>query len=274
MKQTQANPKPQPGTVALPGAANNGIDGKAGCAIAASQPSSHYDRYLTAHFSHIARPETIRRNAEFALHHHGKYLPSNQDAAMLEIGPGFGALLEHLVHKRGYTNLKAVDVSPEVVAACNAALPGSTELVEDTEAFLRERPAQFDLVIMLHVLEHVPKEGVMRLLQALHASMKTGGKLIVEVPNIAHPVMGAYNRYHDFTHTVGFTDQSLGFVLRNAGFSEVKLYGCRVPRKTPLRLMQRTAQDVVELLAALRLRLFLPQQPVNLAATLGACAAK
>ncbi|MFZ0315045.1 MAG: class I SAM-dependent methyltransferase [Candidatus Korobacteraceae bacterium] len=236
--------------------------------------SIDFDHYLTQHFRHIAAPSTLRWNAVAAVDHHGKYFPADKDAAILEIGPGFGTLIEHLHQQCCYRNVNAVDVSPEVVAACNRILPGSTVLAEDTAAFLRQRPAAFDLVLMFHVLEHVPRDSVMPLLEALRASLKSNGKLIVEVPNIAHPVMGAYNRYHDFTHTIGFTDQSLGFVLRNAGFREVTVYGCRMPRKNPLRLLQRSAQDVVELVAALRLRLFLPRQAVCLAAALGASATK
>ncbi len=236
--------------------------------------SVEYDRYLTEHFRRIAAPSTLRWNAIAAIDHHGQYFPADKDAAILEIGPGFGNLIERLHSRCGYRKVSAVDVSPEVVAACNRVLPGSTALAGDTAAFLHERPQEYDLVLMFHVLEHVPRDAVMPLLEALRASLKTNGKLIVEVPNIAHPVMGAYNRYHDFTHTIGFTDQSLGFVLRNAGFREVTVYGCRMPRRNPLRLIQRTAQDIVELLAALRLRLFLPRQPVNLATALGACATK
>ena len=235
--------------------------------------SADYDHYISAHFGRIAAPATLRWNAMAAVEHHGKYLPADKDAAILEIGPGFGNLLEHL-QGCGYRNLSAVDLSPEVVETCNHVLPGSTALTEDTSAFLRERPDQYDLIIMLHVLEHVPKDQIMALLQAIRGALKTGGKLVAEVPNPAHPITGAYNRYHDFTHTVGFTDQSLGFVLRNAGFHDVTVYGCKMPRKNPARFLQRTAQDVIELFAALCLRVFLPGQYVNMATALGVCGTK
>jgi 2-polyprenyl-3-methyl-5-hydroxy-6-metoxy-1,4-benzoquinol methylase len=233
-----------------------------------------YDQYLTQHFGHIAAPATLRRNAIFVLDHHGKHFPADKNAAILEIGPGFGALLEYLHKDCGYPNLRAVDVSPEVVTACNRLLPGSTVLTEDTTAFLEERREAFDLILMLHVLEHVPRDKVVSLLAAVRGALKGGGKLVVEVPNILHPVTGSYNRYHDFTHTIGFTDQSLGFVLRNSGFQEVTVYGCKVPRNDAARLLQRTAQDAVELIAALFLRLYLPRQPISLATALGACATK
>ena len=236
--------------------------------------SVEYDQYLSQHFRRIATPAAAQRNAVFSLDHHGQHFPPDKNAAILEIGPGLGALLGHLHTHCGYRNIKAVDVCPEVVEACNKILPRSTELTTNTTAFLQDRPGEFDLILGLHVLEHVPKDEVMPLLKAVRRSLRENGKLVVEVPNIAHPVTGTYIRYCDFTHTVGFTDQSLGFVLRNSGFQDVMVYGCRTPRRNPLRLIQRAAQDAVELFSGLRLRLYLPRQPTNLATALGACGTK
>ena len=235
---------------------------------------AEYDQYITQHLGHISLPETVRHNAVSALEHHGKHFPPSKDAAILEIGPGLGALLDCLHNRCGYLNVRAIDISPEVVAACNQVLPESTVLAEDAAATLRNWSAEFDLILMLHVLEHMPKDDLNATLRAVRGALKEGGKLIVEVPNIVHPVTGAYNRYHDFTHTIGFTDQSLAFVLRNAGFEHVTVYGCRMPRSNPARFVQRALQDAVEFLAALRLRIFLPRQSVNLATAIGACATK
>jgi SAM-dependent methyltransferase len=236
--------------------------------------AAEYEQYITQHLSHVALPAAVRRNAIFALKHHGRCFPSDKDAAILEIGPGFGAMIDCLHNRCGYSNVKAVDISPEVVIAANQVLPGSTMLAEDTATFLRSRPEEFDLILMLHVLEHVPKDNVKSVLEAVRGALKKNGKLVVEVPNIAHPVTGAYNRYHDFTHSIGFTDQSLAFVLRNSGFQNVTVYGCKMPRINPARFMQRMLQDSVELFATLCLRLFLPSQQVNLATMIAACATK
>ncbi|HUI83286.1 MAG TPA: class I SAM-dependent methyltransferase [Candidatus Binatia bacterium] len=236
--------------------------------------SAHYDRYLTQHLSHVSRPGAVERNAIFVLEHHGRHFPSDRNAAILEIGPGFGGLIDCLHNRCGYRNVSGVDISREAVEASNRVLTSSTELAENTVEFLEHRPEQFDMVLMLHVLEHVAEQNAIPLLEAVRGALKANGKLVVEVPNAIHPVAGAYNRYFDFTHKMGFTDRSLEFVLRSAGFDEVTIYGCRIPRKNPARLIQRTAQDLMELLAAVRLRLYLPKQPLNLALTLGACAMK
>jgi 2-polyprenyl-3-methyl-5-hydroxy-6-metoxy-1,4-benzoquinol methylase len=236
--------------------------------------TSKYEHYISQHLGHISRPATVQHNAFAAFEHHGRHFPANKESAILEIGPGFGALIGYLHGRRGYSNIRAVDVSPEVVSACNQVLPGSTMLAEDTADFLRSKPGEFDLVLMLHVLEHIPEEDANSTLEAVRGALKKNGRLIVEVPNIAHPVTGAYIRYRDFTHTIGFTDQSLAFVLRDAGFENVTIYGCRMPRSNPARFIQRTLQDGVELLAGLLLRIYLPSVSVNLATAIGACATK
>jgi 2-polyprenyl-3-methyl-5-hydroxy-6-metoxy-1,4-benzoquinol methylase len=236
--------------------------------------SVEYDGYLSNYYGHVSLPSTLEWNVISAFHHHGPHFPSDKNAAILEIGPGFGSMIHALHHRCGYRNIRGIDISPEVVKQCNDVLPGSTELVADTSEFLEKHPEEFDFILMLHVLEHVPKEHVVALLQAIQGALRPGGKLIVEVPNAAHPVAGVKNRYADFTHTVGFTDRSLKFVLRTAGFSDVSVYGCKIMRKSLARFVQRTAQDTVELFLGLLLRLYIPSQPIILASLLGACATK
>ena len=90
----------------------------------------------------------------------------------------------------------------------------STELTFDTTTFLNSRPAMYDLILMFHVLEHVLWHEALPLLTAAGGALRPGGWLVLEVPNVAHPLTGPYHRYHDFTHTLGFTDQSLAFILR------------------------------------------------------------
>jgi cyclopropane fatty-acyl-phospholipid synthase-like methyltransferase len=236
--------------------------------------SVEYDQYLSKYYGHVFTSATLEWNAVAALDHHGSHFPADKNAAILEIGPGFGTMIHYLHERCGYQNVRAIDVSPEAVNACNGILPGSTELTPDTCRYLEEHQEEFDLILMLHVLEHVPKAEALPLAKAIHGALRAGGKFIVEVPNAAHPIAGAKNRYGDFTHTVGFTDQSLAFVLRSSGFADVVVYGCKIPRKSLARVIQRAAQDGVELLLRLVLRLYMPSQPIILASTLGACATK
>ncbi len=236
--------------------------------------SDEYGQYLSNHYSHVSTPASLERKKTWVLSNHGSKFPSRADAAILDVGPGFGNILQLLHDKCGYKNVNAIDISPEVVSVCNTILPGSTKLVGDTVQFLNEHAGEFDLILLLHVIEHIPKTEVLLFLRAIHNALKVGGRVIVEVPNSAHPITGINMRYADFTHHVGFTDRSLEFVMLSAGFSDICLYGCKVPRESIVRSVQRAGQDLVETLLALVVRLYMPTKPSILTSILAACATK
>ncbi len=234
--------------------------------------SGEYDQYLSRYYSQDTT--RLELNAAVVLDHHGAHFPADKRAAILEIGPGTGTLIGFLSSRCGYQNVRGIDICPEAVDACNRIVPGSTDLIENGAAYLENHKEEYDLVLMLHTLEHIPKDQVLALLRAIYGALRPGGKLVVEVPNCEHPVVGTRNRYVDFTHTLGFTDLSLKFVMQNSGFLDVSIYGCRVPRKSLGRFVQRTAQDTVEFVLGLLVRLYRPGDPMMLASILGACATK
>lgn len=176
-----------------------------------------------------------------------KLLPEDRAARILEIGPGMGELLHLLTKERGYTNVGAIDVSPEVVQHCSE-LYCPTSCVADSVDFLEKHREQFELVFMLHVLEHVSKAEIVPLVRAIHSALRPGGKLIIEVPNMANPIIGLTARYADFTHEVGFTASSLHQVLSLGGFTEAQVIPSRIPLTSVARVVQYCARGVLELL--------------------------
>ncbi len=236
--------------------------------------SDAYGEYLSKHYAHVATPASLERKKTWVLANHGSKLPPSPEADILDVGPGFGNILQLLHDQCGYANVKAVDISEEVVAFCNRILPGSTELVSDTIRFLEQHEEQFDLILLLHVIEHLSKDTVIPFLKAVRRALKAKGQVILEVPNAAHPITGVNMRYADFTHHLGFTDRSLEFVILSAGFSGVTVYGCKIPRESVARTVQRAAQDAVEILLGVVVRLYMPTKPSILTSILGACATK
>jgi 2-polyprenyl-3-methyl-5-hydroxy-6-metoxy-1,4-benzoquinol methylase len=201
-----------------------------------------YDRYLSGHFAEVSHQGRYReRKLAYYAHNYAAHLPANRAAALLDIGPGFGELLE-LLKRSGYRNIHAVDLSPEVAAYCNRIVPNSTVVVDDTTAYLRNHAAHFDAITLFHILEHVPKQAILPLLTAARAALRPGGRLIVEVPNMANPVIGLNVRYADFTHEVGFTELSLRHVLTTAGFGQVRLFETQLTPDRWERPFQRLAQ--------------------------------
>jgi len=238
--------------------------------------SVEHQKYLSEHFCAPAGSECIQGNAIFAWDQHGKYFPLDKDACIWEIDPGFAAMLNLLHTKCGYTNVNAVDISPEVVDFCSQLMPQSTKWTDGTARFPEAQRGKHDLIIimMFDVLEHVPKEEVVPFLMATRETLKLKGKILAEVPNCAHPLTGRYHRYHDITHTVGFSDQSLAFVMCTAGFSSVSIYPRKVPRISTATVSQRASQNAAELLVSMLLKLYVRRQPVILSSAHGACADK
>lgn len=186
--------------------------------------------YLSRHYAHLGDQAKHREGKKRQLLHTYRHLlPGALDAAMLEIGPGFGQLLEALRKDLRYRNAAAVDVSREVVDFCNGLLPGSTTYAEDTVAYLRANPGKWDRVFVLHVIEHVPRTGVADFVDAIREALAPGGRVIIELPNAANMLTGSYLRWADLTHEWGYTEQSLRQLLESAGFAQVECFEERIP---------------------------------------------
>lgn len=205
--------------------------------------------YLSGHFRSLKSGLNYDRGiyARKALRTFGSSLPQDRHAAILEIGPGECELAEYLRSDEGYVHMSIADMSPEVIeVATELGIPAT--LVDDTGAFLREQAQCFDAVILLHVLEHIQKHDVVAFLRDIRTSLRPGGALLLEVPNMGDPLNGLFFRYSDFTHEVGFTEQSLEYVLTQAGFREVTFLDQVGADGRIARVLQRLARSVLHAL--------------------------
>ena len=134
-----------------------------------------------------------------------------RDARVLELGGGPGQLLAWLRFK-GFTDLTGVDASPGDVAHANTILGDGVVIEDDGFAYSSRHRAEYDIVVMKALLEHVPKDALLSSLEAAAGAVSPEGRLIVEVPNMDW-LLAQHERYLDLTHEVGFTRQSLTSLL-------------------------------------------------------------
>ena len=104
--------------------------------------------------------------------------------------------------------------------------PPSVPARSDVLEFLRDRAAQYDLLIARDLFEHLTKEDALEGLTLCREALRPGGALLLQVPNGESPFAGRII-YGDFTHETAFTQTSLNQVLRAAGFDSVMCHPVR-----------------------------------------------
>ena len=170
--------------------------------------------------------------------HVAPWLPGARDAAIAEVGCGWGRYLAALA-ETGYTRCEGVDLSEEQVAYARDTLKLRNVTCGDAATWLASRPARFDCILALDLLEHLETEALTALAHAVHDALRPGGRLIVHVPNALAPLSPI--RYDDLTHLRAFTVRSLAQLFRVAGlvphaFRETRAHG-RGPAGTVRRLL-------------------------------------
>ena len=141
---------------------------------------------------------------------------SHKDAKILDYGCGFGQLLNAL-KKDGFIHIYGADIDKKALG-----LVSKTHSVYDVSnpEWDESLVDKFDLIVMSHVLEHLPKELMISHLGSLRKLLKVDGNLLVMVPN-AQSNTGCYWAYEDFTHEYLLTAGSIYYVLKAAGFSVI-----------------------------------------------------
>ncbi|MDY6843503.1 MAG: class I SAM-dependent methyltransferase [Thermodesulfobacteriota bacterium] len=182
-----------------------------------------YECYVKTHFSSI---HTFNEKEYEESHKHyerfiGPFLPVDKASRIADIGCGSGFFLNYL-KRIGYTNICGVDLSSEQIELCKKLGISEVNVEEGTE-FLERNKGVFDLLFSAYLIEHLTKEGVIRLFEAIYNSLGHDGFAIL-VTNNATPLFSGLVQYFDFTHTMLFTPISLRQALRMAGFQEIGIF--------------------------------------------------
>ncbi len=186
-----------------------------------------YNNYLSNHLGkiHQGDKKDFLSMEKYFAKNYLKYLPKDKKVKIIDLGCGMGHFL-YFLKKNGYKNYFGIDISAECINFCNKKNLGSKEnlFCGDVINFFQKEKRQFDVVMMNDIIEHIPKDKIVSLLRLIKKSLSNNGRLIIKTINCANPITGSSSRYLDFTHTAGFTEESLSQVLSMAGFEEVRIY--------------------------------------------------
>jgi len=160
----------------------------------------------------------------------GPLLPHSKEGKVLDVGCGMGFAITTLLDL-GFQRVSGIDIDPgQVAAAQKQGL--DVERVSDSVEFLNRHPGEYNLILCLDVIEHVPVASQLAFATALRTALADGGSLICSVPNANSSLAGRW-RYGDWTHTSSFTEHSLDFLLFNAGFGNIRIVPGEVARSFP-----------------------------------------
>src|SRR5262245_14117670 len=159
-------------------------------------------------------------------------LPTTAERPILEVGCGWGQFLTWL-KMIGHTAVTGIDVGARQVEFCRAHGLDATR-VEDTQVFLEERPDQYELIVLHHVIEHMPASLGLALLRRVWVALRPGGRVVIQTPNMSSAAANI-ERYIEITHETGYTESSLSEILSLAGFEGIRVFGNRTTFKVSPR---------------------------------------
>lgn len=166
--------------------------------------------------------EVLAANAYSFFRWYGSFLPKSKDAAVLDIGCGFGKNV-YALERDGYSNVMGVDVSIEQVEYARAALKLDGRIRHgDAIDWLSQDTRSYDCILLIDVLEHLELSDALKLGQLMATRLKTGGSLIIQVPNGLAPLSPFL--WGDLTHKRAFTRDSIRQYLRIIGSFDCALF--------------------------------------------------
>jgi SAM-dependent methyltransferase len=182
--------------------------------------SDEIDYGLYSRRFHDGSDREFKQYSEDTLRQLGSHFPSDRSIKVLDIGCGRGFALG-AYKLAGFSEVKGIDIDRSQIEAC-LEKKLDVELIRDVPKFLSEHKGVFGLISMLDVLEHIPVAEQIPLLKVIKTALKPNGVILLKVPN-ASSIAAFRWRYNDFTHYTSYTEYSLDFVLRNAGFTNVEI---------------------------------------------------
>lgn len=142
--------------------------------------------------------------------------PRRSDAALLDVGCGYGHLLARF---RDHYELYGLELSAHAAARARAHLPRAHLVRADIQRALPVR-RRFDVVMAINMVEHLPdpRTGV----RALHDALVPGGLAVIHLPTINGPASRTIYRFAyaaDPTHVYRPSSMEVRRLFESEGFS-------------------------------------------------------
>jgi SAM-dependent methyltransferase len=123
----------------------------------------------------------------------------------------------------GITKFIGIDTSEATIAVARKEFGDERVLQIDAFKFLTSSQESFDLISAIDFIEHVSKDELYRLMDAILESLHPEGLLLCRIPN-GNGLFGMASRYNDITHETCFTPVSITDVMERSGFDVLRIW--------------------------------------------------
>lgn len=159
------------------------------------------------------------------------------DSTIVDLGCGRGEWLEEL-RDQGLDG-RGVDSNRAMLETCKSL--GLNVVESEAIVYLASLPdASIGAITSFHMIEHIPFDRIIALLDEGLRILRRGGVLILETPNPGNLAVGASTFYLDPTHIRPVPSQLLRFVTEARGFCDVEVRELH-PYPDTVRLPEETA---------------------------------
>lgn len=139
---------------------------------------------------------------------------------VLDIASGQGFMLDALTERN--ISAQGVDSEPELVAECRGR--GLRVTQDDVMHFLQTTEARFDGAYCGHLIEHLPFDAVLDLLEGAVRVLLPGGLIMLRWPNPRSAITQHYTFWQDPTHVRFYDGDFVVAALEHYGFSLVETH--------------------------------------------------
>jgi SAM-dependent methyltransferase len=188
-------------------------------------------------YQYAAFEDRFRGSSEAIAERLRVYVPLLQASArgglVVDLGCGRGELLAAL--KAAGVNARGVDANPDMAAIARDA--GLDAVHGDALAFLDAQPdASLGGIVATQVVEHLEPAYLTSLIETAARTLQPGGVIVLETINVACWLAFFSSYIRDLTHVRPVHPETLQFLLRAAGFTDVEIrYTAAVPEDVKMR---------------------------------------
>ena len=115
---------------------------------------------------------------------------------LAEVGCGDGAISVELARRYPDRQFVGYDLSERSIAFANAYAAGIKNLTFHAEDF-EKAPQQYDVVLCVETLEHIPDEEIDSFLKTIHRKLNDSGVLVITIPSVNVPLNPKHYRHYN-----------------------------------------------------------------------------